>query len=65
MDPLTLQKVKGIIKGFEEGITIEEMGEQMGLRTTARRYLEYLVATNECTVEYTYGIIGRPNESTE
>ena len=30
MDPLTLQKVKGIIKGFEEGITIEEMGEQMG-----------------------------------
>jgi len=41
VDPLTLQKVKGIIKGFEEGITIEEMGEQMGAsRTTARRYLE-------------------------
>lgn len=61
VDPLTLQKVKGIIKGFEMGITIEEMGEQMGAsRTTARRYLEYLVATNECTVEYTYGIIGRP-----
>ena len=61
VDPLTLQKVKGIIKGFDEGITIEEMGEQMGAsRTTARRYLEYLVATGECTVEYTYGIIGRP-----
>lgn len=30
VDPLTLKKVKDIIKGFEEGITIEEMGEQMG-----------------------------------
>ncbi|AIK39415.1 response regulator [Bacillus pseudomycoides] len=61
VDPLTLQKVKTIIRDLEDGITIEEMGEQMGAsRTTARRYLEYLVVINECTVEYTYGIIGRP-----
>ncbi|WP_028402025.1 response regulator [Ectobacillus panaciterrae] len=61
VDPLTLQKVKEIIRDLNGGITIEEMGEQMGAsRTTARRYLEYLVAINECTVEYEYGIIGRP-----
>ena len=29
-------------------------------RTTARRYVEYLVTTGECRAELAYGIIGRP-----
>lgn len=60
IDGITLQKSKDILKSIK-GITIEEMGQQMGVsRTTARRYLEYLVSTGECHVEYDYGIIGRP-----
>lgn len=43
------------------GVSIEEMGEKMGAsRTTARRYLEYLVSINVCTAKHDYGIVGRP-----
>ncbi|MFP7734804.1 response regulator [Priestia aryabhattai] len=60
IDGITLQKSKDILKDIK-GITIEEMGQKMGVsRTTARRYLEYLVSIDECHVEYDYGIIGRP-----
>lgn len=61
VDRLTLQKVTEIMKELEGGISIEEMGERMGAsRTTARRYLEYLVSTNFCMARHDYGIIGRP-----
>ncbi|MDQ0158210.1 response regulator [Alkalibacillus salilacus] len=60
IDPLTLKKVQDILQK-EVGITAEEMGEQMGAsRTTARRYLEYLISENECQAELEYGIVGRP-----
>lgn len=60
IDALTLKKVKSILK-TEEGITAEEMGEKMGAsRTTARRYLEYLISINEISAELQYGIVGRP-----
>ncbi|WP_350019854.1 response regulator [Priestia flexa] len=61
IDGITLKRVKAILKDLTEGITIEEMGKTMGVsRTTARRYLEYLVSVQECHVQYDYGIVGRP-----
>ena len=61
IDPLTLQKVKNILIGLGTGITAEKMGEQMvASRTTARRYLEFLVSIEECYAELGYGIVGRP-----
>lgn len=61
IDPLTLQKVRDVLAGQTAGITAEKMGDQMGAsRTTARRYLEHLVAIDECYAELAYGIVGRP-----
>ncbi len=61
IDALSLEKVREIIWKMSSGITAEEMGEQMGAsRTTARRYLEYLVSNNEVNAELEYGIVGRP-----
>ncbi len=60
IDPLSLKKVKGILKK-ENGVTAEEMGNLMGAsRTTARRYLEYLISVGQCHAELEYGIVGRP-----
>lgn len=61
VDRLTLQKVKEVLSTLDSGISIEEMGEKMGAsRTTARRYLEYLVSVNICIAKHEYGIVGRP-----
>lgn len=61
IDPLTLSKVEYLLKENEKGITAEEMGVKMGAsRTTARRYLEYLISENKCYAELEYGIVGRP-----
>lgn len=61
IDFVTLKKVREIIASETDGITSEKVGKKMGAsRTTARRYLEYLVGTNEATSEHVYGIVGRP-----
>ncbi|WP_077328444.1 response regulator [Virgibacillus siamensis] len=61
IDPLTLKNIQEIMKGTETGITAEEMGEQIGAsRTTARRYLEYLISVGEVQANLEYGIVGRP-----
>ncbi|KRV45820.1 MULTISPECIES: response regulator [Bacillus] len=61
INSLTLDKVKTFMAAERNGITAEELGEKMGAsRTTARRYVEYLVTTGECRAELAYGIIGRP-----
>ncbi|KLV18841.1 response regulator [Bacillus sp. FSL W7-1034] len=61
INSLTLDKVKTFMTAEMNGITAEELGEKMGAsRTTARRYVEYLVTTGECRAELAYGIIGRP-----
>jgi two-component system, CitB family, response regulator CitT len=61
IDYLTLHKVTSILQEEKEGITSERVGEKMGAsRTTARRYLEYLVGIKDATVEHVYGIVGRP-----
>jgi CitB family two-component system response regulator CitT len=46
---------------FHKGASIEEVSEAMGAsRTTARRYLEYLVSIQRLRAELEYGIVGRP-----
>ncbi|MEQ6378197.1 response regulator [Bacillaceae bacterium S4-13-56] len=61
IDPITLEKVRDLLLGSYQGITAEEMGEKLGAsRTTARRYLEYLIANGEGHAELEYGIVGRP-----
>ena len=61
IDYVTLKKVKEIIELEFDGITSEKVGKKMGAsRTTARRYLEYLVGTGEAISEHVYGIVGRP-----
>lgn len=61
IDPLTLEKIKGIMNTNRLGITAEEMGVKIGAsRTTARRYLEYLISIEICTAQLEYGIVGRP-----
>ncbi|KAF0995252.1 response regulator [Geobacillus sp. TFV-3] len=59
--PLTLEKVLAVVKQCPEGITAEEVGRQIGTsRTTARRYLEYLVSIGQVTADIAYGSVGRP-----
>lgn len=61
IDPLTLQKVKDMMRTQNHGINAEELGQNMGAsRTTARRYLEYLISSGEAKAELEYGIVGRP-----
>ncbi|WP_249869178.1 response regulator [Oceanobacillus saliphilus] len=61
IDPLTLKKIEDIIYKTAEGITAEEMGSLVGAsRTTARRYLEYLISEGTLVAELEYGAVGRP-----
>ncbi len=62
IDPLTLEKVTeevGKLKG--EGVNAEDMGARVGIgRTTARRYLEFLVSKGTVKPNLVYGSVGRP-----
>ena len=45
----------------EEGITAEMLSAMVGVsRSTARRYLEYLISGKKVHAELTYGSVGRP-----
>lgn len=60
IDGLTLEKIRQV---FQPRINFnaEEVGEKVGVsRTTARRYLEYLVSTEELAADVSYGTVGRP-----
>lgn len=64
IDYLTLNKVSKILSEERKGLSADKVGEKMGAsRTTARRYLEYLVSTNKAYVEQEYGIVGRPERN--
>jgi two-component system, CitB family, response regulator CitT len=64
IDYLTLRKVSDILKTEKQGLTADRVGEKMGAsRTTARRYLEYLVRIDEAYVEQAYGLVGRPERN--
>ena len=62
IDQLTLEKIKMILlESGEFGITALEAGNGVGVsRSTARRYLEYLVSIKEADAQLKYGDIGRP-----
>ena len=62
IDPLTLQKVSGIFDNIPvEGLSAEESAGAVGVsRTTARRYLEYLVSGGYLTADLVYRKVGRP-----
>ncbi|CAH8192759.1 response regulator [Vibrio aestuarianus] len=60
IDSVTLDKIRHL---FNEpcSLTADEAGEQIGAsRTTARRYLEYLISGGELEADLNYGTVGRP-----
>ena len=61
IDALTLNKVRDLFQTVPKSQGAEMVGQNIGIsRTTARRYLEYLVSTNELVVDVSYGGVGRP-----
>ncbi|HEX5564954.1 MAG TPA: HTH domain-containing protein, partial [Sporosarcina sp.] len=61
IDPITKEKVVSHLKQVEGGITAETLGVEIGVsRSTARRYLEYLVSEKRAYTELIYGSVGRP-----
>jgi two-component system CitB family response regulator len=63
IDGLTLDKVRGLFN-FHQAMTADKAGELIGAsRTTARRYLEHLISTEEIRAELHYGTVGRPERT--
>ncbi|GAA4701990.1 response regulator [Brevibacillus fulvus] len=62
IDSLTLEKViQAVSQAREAGVTAEEVGKLIGTsRTTARRYLEFLVTEGRIRADLVYGTVGRP-----
>ncbi|WP_226655070.1 response regulator [Guptibacillus hwajinpoensis] len=62
IDPLTLSKMTEVLlRHTPQGMTAEEVGSEMGCsRTTARRYLEYMVSLGKADADLSYGSVGRP-----
>ncbi len=62
IDPLTLRKVRRVfVNSSSSTFSAEEVAEQVGVsRSTARRYLEYLVSEGFLVAELIYGVVGRP-----
>ena len=61
IDPITKGKVVNHLKQIDGGITAETLGLEIGVsRSTARRYLEYLVTEKHAFTELIYGTVGRP-----
>jgi response regulator of citrate/malate metabolism len=62
IDPLTLEKVEEEVKKLDDqGTNAETLGLQLGIsRTTARRYLEFLVSAGTVKPSLVYGSVGRP-----
>jgi two-component system CitB family response regulator len=61
IDALTLDKVVSEIQEVKDGVTAELISKRIGVsRSTARRYLEYLVSINRLRADLVYGTVGRP-----
>ena len=61
VDEITLSKVIEVLERVKGSLSAEQVSTQIGAsRTTARRYLEYLISVNECKAEVVYGVVGRP-----
>ncbi|HHX8284461.1 response regulator [Vibrio diabolicus] len=60
IDGVTLDKIRELFPN-DSVLTADEAGEKIGAsRTTARRYLEYLISTGELEADLNYGSVGRP-----
>lgn len=63
IDGVTLDKIRALFND-PSPLTADEAGERIGAsRTTARRYLEYLISTGELEADLHYGSVGRPERS--
>ncbi|MDM5312780.1 response regulator [Peribacillus frigoritolerans] len=61
VDEITLAKVIEVLEASDVGLSAEQVSGQIGAsRTTARRYLEYLISVKKCKAEVVYGVVGRP-----
>jgi two-component system CitB family response regulator len=61
IDKLTLEKILVVITEEKEGLTAEQVSKSIGAsRSTARRYLEYLVSEGRLKADLSYGTVGRP-----
>lgn len=61
IDKLTLDKVFNNLKHMDEGLSADKLGKNIGIsRSTARRYMEYLVAEGALCADVQYGTVGRP-----
>lgn len=60
IDVLTLEKIQEVVTNGKHW-SAEEVGSAIGAsRTTARRYLEYMVGSGKLSAEVAYGSVGRP-----
>jgi two-component system, CitB family, response regulator len=60
IDKITLDKIANYLMQTQ-GATTEQVSKETGIsRSTARRYLEYLVARGEASADLSYGVVGRP-----
>ncbi|NVD06730.1 response regulator [Vibrio sp. JPW-9-11-11] len=63
IDGVTLDKIKALFVD-SESLTADEAGERIGAsRTTARRYLEYLISCGDLQADLNYGSVGRPERT--
>ncbi|MEH6470050.1 MAG: response regulator [Halopseudomonas sp.] len=61
IDGLTLDKIRSVFAEQSSPLSAEEVGGIIGAsRTTARRYLEYMISTRELEAHISYGTVGRP-----
>lgn len=62
IDPLTLTKVRHVFADPQPAdLSAEEVGRAIGTsRSTARRYLEYLITEGYLKADLIYGVVGRP-----
>jgi len=61
IDSITLTKVRELFQAHLTTLSADLVGQDIGVcRTTARRYLEFLVGTRELVVDVSYGSVGRP-----
>lgn len=60
IDRITLEKISTYLMQTQE-TTTEQVSKETGTsRSTARRYLEFLVAKGEAIADLSYGVVGRP-----
>ncbi|MEA3285033.1 MAG: response regulator [Synergistota bacterium] len=61
LNPNVLEKVEALLTKIDKPLSSVETAEAIGVsRITARRYLEYLVASDKAVMEREYQEVGRP-----